>query len=117
MLTGHRIWIDYLKALQAEALALSGDLELAAALLDESVARIEAGEERSHFAEVLRLRGWLLIRKGQPSAAEATLQKAIKVARGQQAKSWELRAATTLARLLGEPGQIRKGGGAAAARL
>ena len=115
MLTGHRIWIGYLKALQAEGVALSGDLELASALLDECVARIEAGEERSHFAEVLRLRGWLLIRKGQPSAAEATLHKAIKVARGQQAKSWELRAATTLARLLANWGR-RKGRGAAAAR-
>jgi class 3 adenylate cyclase/tetratricopeptide (TPR) repeat protein len=108
MLTGHRIWIGYLKALQAEGVALSGDLELASALLDECVARIEAGEERSHFAEVLRLRGWLLIRKGQPSAAEATLHKAIKVARSQQAKSWELRAATTLARLLASRGKREK---------
>ena len=100
MLTGHRIWIGYLKALQAEAVAQSGDLELAAALLDECVARIEAGEERSHFAEVLRLRGWLLIQKGELDAAETTLRRAIKVARGQEARSWELRAATTLARLL-----------------
>jgi class 3 adenylate cyclase/tetratricopeptide (TPR) repeat protein len=108
MLTGHRIWIGYLKALQAEGLALSGNLDLASALLDECVARIEAGEERSHFAEVLRLRGWLLIRKGQPTAAEATLHKAIKIARSQQAKSWELRAATTLARLLTSRGKSEK---------
>jgi tetratricopeptide (TPR) repeat protein len=104
MRTGHRIWIWYLKALQAEGLALTGDLETAAILIEESVARIEAGEERSHHAEVLRLKGWLLILQGEPDRAEATLRKAIAVARVQEAKSWELRAATTLARLLASRG-------------
>jgi class 3 adenylate cyclase/predicted ATPase len=100
MQTGHRIWIWYLRALRAEALALAGDLEGAWTLIEESVARIEAGEERSHYAEVLRLKGWILILRGEPDKAEASLRKAIAVARDQQAKSWELRAATTLARLL-----------------
>jgi class 3 adenylate cyclase/tetratricopeptide (TPR) repeat protein len=100
MQTGHRIWIWYLKALRAEALALTGDLGIALILIEESVARIEGGEERSHYAEVLRLKGWILIMRGQPEQAAVTLRKAIAVARGQGAKSWELRAATTLARLL-----------------
>ncbi len=100
MHTGHRIWIGYLRALRAEALALAGDLEGAWILIEESVARIEAGEERSHHAEVLRLKGWILIMRGEPDQAQATLRKALVVARGQQAKSWELRAATTLARLM-----------------
>jgi class 3 adenylate cyclase/tetratricopeptide (TPR) repeat protein len=104
MATGHRIWIWYLRALQAEALALAGDLAGAWTLIEESVARIEAGEERSHHAEVLRLRGWILIVRGEPDQAAATLRKAIAVARKQQAKSWELRAATTLARLLASRG-------------
>jgi class 3 adenylate cyclase/tetratricopeptide (TPR) repeat protein len=105
MQTGHRIWIWYLRALRAEALALAGDLEGAWTLIEESVARIEAGEERSHYAEVLRLRGWILIMRGEPDQAAATLRKAITVARNQQAKSWELRAATTLARLLASRGE------------
>ena len=42
--------------------------------------------------------------RGEPDQAEATLRKAIAVARDQQAKSWELRAATTLARLLASRG-------------
>jgi tetratricopeptide (TPR) repeat protein len=100
MQTGHRIWIWYLKALRAEALALTGDLGVALILIEESVVRIEGGEERSHYAEVLRLKGWILIMRGQPEQAAVTLRKAIAVARGQGAKSWELRAATTLARLL-----------------
>jgi predicted ATPase len=104
MRTGHRIWIWYLRALRAEALALAGDLEGAWTLIEESVARIEAGEERSHYAEVLRLKGWILILRGEPDKAEASLRKAIAVSRDQQAKSWELRAATTLARLLASQG-------------
>ncbi len=105
MQTGHRIWVWYLMALRAEGQALSGDIEGAWALIEESVARIEAGEERSHFAEVLRLRGWILILRGEPEQAVATLRKALTVARRQRAKSWELRAATTLARLLASRGK------------
>jgi class 3 adenylate cyclase/tetratricopeptide (TPR) repeat protein len=105
MQTGHRIWIWYLKALQAEGLALTGDLEGAWLLIEESVARIEAGEERSHHAEVLRLKGWISILRGEPDQAAATLRKAIAVARDQGAKSWELRAATSLARLLASGGK------------
>lgn len=53
---------------------------------------------------MLRLRGWVLILRGEPDEAATTLRKAIAVARDQQAKSWELRAATTLARLLASRG-------------
>ena len=81
MQTGHRIWIWYLRALRAEALALTGDLDGAWTLIEESVARIEAGEERSHYAEVLRLKGWILILRGEPDQAAAILRKAIAVAR------------------------------------
>jgi ATP/maltotriose-dependent transcriptional regulator MalT len=93
-----------LKALQAEGLALIGDLDAAWILIEESVARIEAGEERSHHAEVLRLKGWISILRGAPDQAAATLHKAIAVAREQGAKSWELRATITLARLLASRG-------------
>ncbi len=104
-LTGHRIWIWYLRALQAEGVALTGNLDRARSLIEESVARMEAGEERSHYAETLRLRGWILIIQGERENAEASLRQAIAVARGQQAKSWELRASKTLARLLADCGR------------
>jgi len=45
------------------------------------------------------LKGEILFRQGKPEA-KSFLQKAIKIARRQKAKSWELRAATSLARLL-----------------
>jgi tetratricopeptide (TPR) repeat protein len=104
MATGHRIWVWYLRALQAEGLALTGDLKGARALIDESVQRIHHGEERSHYAEVLRLKGWLLIQESKIEDAETCLRAAIDVARAQQAKSWELRSATILARLLMDRG-------------
>lgn len=102
--TGHRIWIWYLRALWAESLARSGKLEEALVLIHECVERIEAGEDRVHFAEVLRLKGWMLKEQDRMDDAEHHLRRAIQVARGQQAKSWELRAATTLARLLADRG-------------
>jgi class 3 adenylate cyclase/tetratricopeptide (TPR) repeat protein len=102
--TGHRIWLSYLAAVQAEAIAQTGDLQGAAALIDKSLEQVEGGEERAHYAEMLRLKGWLLAKQGEIEAAERTLRKAIDVARSQQAKSWELRATTTLARLLAERG-------------
>jgi tetratricopeptide (TPR) repeat protein len=102
--TGHRVWVRYLRALQGEGLALTGDLAGAKALIDESVAATERGEERVHYAELLRLKGWVLMLQSRPEEAEASLRAAIDVARGQKAKSWELRSTTTLARLLADRG-------------
>jgi class 3 adenylate cyclase/tetratricopeptide (TPR) repeat protein len=100
--TGHRIWIRYLRGLQGEGLALTGDLDAARALIDGSVLATENGEERVHYAELLRLKGWALMLQGRPDEAEAALRASIDVARAQKAKSWELRSTTTLARLLAE---------------
>ena len=99
-----RIWIWYLRSLRAEVLALAGDIERAWILIEECVIGIEDGEERSHYAEVLRLKGWILSLRGEPDEASITLRRALAVARDQRAKSWELRAATTLARLLASRG-------------
>jgi class 3 adenylate cyclase len=100
--TGHRVWVRYLRGLQGQGLALTGDLEGASALIEESVLATENGEARVHYAELLRLRGWVLMLLGRPQEAEATLRASIDVARAQKAKSWELRSTTTLARLLAE---------------
>ena len=99
--------VPYLKAALAEAMALHGDLEVALATIDESLAQIErpGWQERSHFAEVLRLKGWMLMRLDRADEAEALLRRAIEWARQQHARSWELRASTTLAQLLVSRGQ------------
>src|SRR5260370_23925689 len=74
MQTGHRIWIWYLRALRAEGLALMGDLDGALTLIEECISRIEAGKERSHYAECLRLSEWILILRGDLEQASATPQ-------------------------------------------
>ena len=105
--TGHRIWVAYLGVRLGEALALNGDLDGALTLMNDSLARDECREDRAHLAEMLRLKGWLLDRRGDSDGAEESLRAAIGVARQQQAKSWELRAATTLAGLLARKGDHR----------
>jgi predicted ATPase len=69
--------------------------------LAEADTLIEQHEERWWEAEVCRLRGVLLLRQAvpQPEEAEACFQRALEVARRQQAKSLELRAAMSLAHL------------------
>jgi predicted ATPase len=56
-------------------------------------------------AELLRMRGELLIDLGKTSEAEGTLEQALAVARDQRAHMWELRAAKDLARLWREHGR------------
>jgi predicted ATPase len=69
-------------------------------VLAEALAFIDKTGERHYEAELHRLKGELLLTQAPPDAsqAEACFQQALALAR-QQAKSWELRTATSLARL------------------
>jgi predicted ATPase len=75
--------------------------------LAEAHALVEQHDERGWEAEIYRLRGVLLLRQpGTPQAeAEAWLQRALDVARRQEAKSLELRAAMSLSRLWQQQGK------------
>ena len=75
------------------------------ALVDEASARFERTGVRFFDAEVCRVRGALLADEGDVAAAEAQFTKAIGIARDQGAKHWELRAATSLARLWRDQGR------------
>jgi hypothetical protein len=70
------------------------------AAIEEALAWVEQVEERSAIAELLRIKGDLLLLQAAPAAAEHYLRQALDSARLQGALSWELRAATSLARLL-----------------
>lgn len=107
--TGHRVWIAYLGARRAEVIAQRGDVAGGLALVNESLARADCQEDRVHRAEMLRLKGVILQQQGHTDEAERTLREAIAVARAQHAKSWELRASTTLAMLLARAGDTRAG--------
>jgi predicted ATPase len=85
-----------------EAMALTGDLDGALRLIDEKIAQGKrpGREERVHYAEVLRLKGWMLTLKDDFAGAEENDLASLDWAREQQAKSWELRTSTTYARLM-----------------
>jgi class 3 adenylate cyclase/ABC-type transport system involved in cytochrome c biogenesis ATPase subunit len=99
--------VPYIKSALAEALALQGDVERALGMVDECLEQIErpGWQERWHLEEVLRLKGWMLMRQKRSHEAEIQLRASIAHARQQQTKSWELRSSTTLAELLAERGQ------------
>jgi predicted ATPase len=105
--TGGHLNLPYLKSALAEALSRQGDVETGLRLLDECLDQIErpGWHERVWLAEILRLKGWVLMRQGRRTEAETQLRASIQCARRQQAKSWELRSSKTLAELLIERGQ------------
>ena len=108
--TGHRAWVPYVRAVLGEALARAGDPAAGLRSVEESLEQVERQDERVHLPEILRLQGWILSLQGKAEDAERSLRAAIEVARAQGTRSWELRAATTLARLLaarGERGKAR----------
>jgi predicted ATPase/DNA-binding winged helix-turn-helix (wHTH) protein len=94
-------YTPYLAAL-AEGLGSSGQITAGLAAIDEGLARAENTEERWCLAELLRIRGELVILEDAPSAAvaaERCFLEGLDWAGRQQALSWELRTATSLARL------------------
>jgi predicted ATPase len=85
----------------AEAYGQSGQAEAGLRVLAEALAHVEDTGERHYAAEVYRIKGELLLQQALPDMpqAEACFQQALAVARRQQARSWELRAAMSLCRL------------------
>ena len=90
----------------AEALLTAGDLAGAEAVLDEGFAFVEQSGERYWLADLHRLCGHVALRLPEPDRprAEACFKKAIEVARGQEARLLELRAAADLAQLWRDTG-------------
>jgi predicted ATPase/class 3 adenylate cyclase len=78
-----------------------GQVDAGLPLVTEALALIEQTEVRWYEAETYRIKGTLLLHQAVPDAAQAEtcFQQALNIARHQEAKSWELRAATSLARL------------------
>jgi predicted ATPase/energy-coupling factor transporter ATP-binding protein EcfA2 len=91
----------------AEAYGQVGQVDEALRLIAEALATVETTGGRRAEAELHWLSGALLQRQAVPDvlAAEARFQQALAIARRQQAKSWELRAATSLARLWQQHGK------------
>jgi len=76
-------------------------------ILEDAFSRVEPTGERMYESELYRLKGELLLLRdaGDAAKAEDSFRTALEIARGQGAKSWELRATTSLARLLAKQGK------------
>ena len=103
--TGAEAGMPHFSALLARAYDIAGQSEEAVTLLDDALQIIERTEERWFAAELNRHKGQLLLRRGHAAAAEELHGNALSIAREQEAKIWELRAATSLGRLWGERGR------------
>jgi predicted ATPase len=94
-------------ALLAEAHGQAGQAEAGLVVLTEALMVVGQTGERSYEAEIHRLTGQLLLARAgaHPTEPEVYFRQALDVARRQQAKSLELRAATNLARLWQQQGK------------
>ena len=102
--TGSELFRPYFLALLAETNGITGRTEEGLAVLSEALVIVNKTEERIWESELYRLKGELTVRLGEEltddtllQEAEQCLHEAIDIAQQQQAKSWELRAAMSLA--------------------
>ena len=102
--------MSYWLGLLAEAYGHGGQREEALASLKEALAAVDDTGQRFYAAEIYRLKGELQLSYAVPDEqqAEACFGQALEIARQQQAKSLELRAAMSLARLWKRQGQGAK---------
>jgi predicted ATPase len=111
--TGSTLWLPLHLPYLATAYAEVGQFDAARRCIDEAITAVETTNERWIEAEVHRTGGEIALLSPDPDATktEAYLERALMVARLQQAKSWELRAAMSMARLWrdqGKPQQARE---------
>jgi predicted ATPase len=105
--TGARTMRPMFCTLLAQAYGQVGQLDAAWHTLADALDAVEESGQRYYEAETYRFKGELHLRPANPQVeqAEASFQHALDIARHQQAKSWELRAAMSLARLWAEQGR------------
>jgi class 3 adenylate cyclase/predicted ATPase len=99
---------SYYLTLLGEAHGQTGEADQGLQVLSEALELIEKGDERPSEAEIYRLKGQLLLSRSAKNSvkAEADYRRAIEVARSQEAKSLELRAAVSLGHLWRQQGKI-----------
>ena len=105
--TGSGLWKPLLFGLLAEALALVGEIDEGLIVLAQALAAADASGQVGTDAELHRLRGDLLrhVPDLDLTECETCFRKAVEIARKQGTRGFELRAAVSLARLLGDQGR------------
>ena len=94
----------------ALAYAALGNLDDAWRCIGEAMTAVETTKEGWYQAEINRIAGEIALKSAEPDVgkAEAYFERALSIARQQQAKSWELRAAMSLARLWRDQGKVQQ---------
>jgi predicted ATPase len=105
--TGATVLVPSHLSYLARAYAELGQFDDAWRCVGEAMTAVETSKERWFEAELHRIAGEIALLSPEPDAAkaEAYFERALAVARGQQAKSWELRAAMSMARLWRDQGK------------
>ena len=106
--TGCNLTLPFHLTVGAETFEMYGQPEEALDWLDEAAKLVETTQERCVEAEMDRLQGTLLLSRAEHTAAEDSFDRALAVARRQSAKTFELRAAISLARLWRDQGKRRE---------
>jgi predicted ATPase len=104
---GSQVLRPYFLSLLVEAYGQAGQPEAGLPVLAEALTLVATIEARWWEAELYRLKGALLLQLPSPDVpqAETCVRQALEVARGQQAKTLELRAALSLSRLWQQQGK------------
>jgi predicted ATPase len=102
---GSEALLPHHTALLARACDTAGEIEEASTALDDALQIAGRTGECWLDAELYRHKGQLLLRQGRSAAAEELYRKALGIAKEQEAKLWELRAAASLARLRRDQGR------------
>jgi class 3 adenylate cyclase/predicted ATPase len=105
---GRTLLLPYGLAFLAEGLARRGDRAAALAALRDGLETAGATGEHMWDAELHRVTGTVLLAENKLDEAQASLDQALRISRARQAKSLELRAATSLAWLWGEQGRRKE---------
>lgn len=97
---GARLWLPLFLALEAEAYAKASRIDAALQVIEQAIAISEETGEHWYLAEILRIKASLLSTTDTAGdQVEILLASSLETARGQQARSWELRTACDLASL------------------
>jgi predicted ATPase len=108
--TGATLYVPWHLSSLASAHADLGQFDEAWRCIHEAMTTIETGKERVWEAEVNRVAGQIALKSPERGSAKAEeyFERALAVARQQQAKSWELRASMSLARLWRDQGKVQQ---------
>jgi len=100
---GNRLWLPHLFRVLSEALARAGQLEEALATIEQAFSAV--GEQQFYLPFVLWRRGELHLKRGDETKASGDFRETIAIARRMGSRAYELRATTSLARLLAKQGK------------